>query len=38
MLFFFCFFILFNAVKTDTKINIASYEEKFYYLTYQGKI
>ena len=37
MLNFRCFFVLFDAVKTD-KINIAIYEEKFYYFTYQDKI
>ena len=38
MLNFLCFFVLFNAVKTDKKIDIAPYGEFFYYLTYQDKI
>ena len=37
MLDFPCFFVLFNAVKTDTKFNIAPYGEKFY-LNTQDKI
>ena len=38
MLNFLSFFVLFNAVKTDTKINFTPYGEIFYYLSYQDKI
>ena len=38
MLNFLCYFVLFNAVKTDKKNNFAPYGENFYYLTYQDKI
>ena len=39
MLNFLCFFVLFNAVNTDTKFNIVPYYgEIFYYLTYQDEI
>ena len=37
MLNFLCFLVLFIAVKT-LKINITSYGENFYYLTYRDKI
>ena len=36
MLNFIRFFVLFNAVKTDTKLTL--YGENFYHLTYQDKI
>ena len=38
MLNFLFFFVLFNAVETDKKINIAPYGNFFYYLTYQDEI
>ena len=39
MLIFLCFFfVLFNAVKKEHKINIAPYGENLYYLTYWDKI
>ena len=38
MLNFLCFFVSFNAVKTDTKLTLHHMGKNFYYLTYQDKI
>ena len=38
MLNFLCIFVLFNAMKTDQKNNIAPYGKISYYLIYKDKI
>ena len=38
MLNFLCFCVLFNAVKTDTKLTLHYMGKNFYYLTYEDKI
>ena len=38
MLNFLCFFVLFDEVKTDTKLTLHHMGKIFYYLTYEDKI